>query len=154
MDVGEVFWWRTYSPPVWLLDGNRLNVTDLMGIDMEAMINRLEIGIGDGCHGPGVGLVAPRSSTGLDAWTEGAGDGALVFEQLWTYRRHVGLDDLDWGGDGVWQTLSRVVGRRGLTVWRVGRRCDGEVAGARIGNENFHQAERMDVGDGEIRDEG
>lgn len=141
MNVGEVFWWRTYSPPVWLLDGNRLNVTDLMGIDMEEMINRLEIAIGDGCHGQGVSLVAPRSSTGLDAWTEGAGRRALMFDELWTYRRHVGLDDLDWGGEGVWQTLSRVVGRRGLTVWKVRRRCDREDAGARIADGHFHRAE-------------
>lgn len=151
MRVGEIFWWRTYSPPVWLLDGNRLKVTDLMGIDMEDMINRLRVGIGESCHEPGVGLVAPKSSTGLDAWTEGAGDGALVFEELWTYRRHVGLDDLDWGGEGVWQTLSRVVGRRGLTVWRVGRRCAGEdAAGARI----HHEVEWRDDRDRDVRDGG
>lgn len=154
MSVGEVFWWRTYSPPVWLLDGNRLRVTDLMGIDIKSMISRLEIGIGAGCGGSGVGLVAPRSSTGLDAWTEGAGDGALVFEELWTYRRHVGLDDLDWGGEGVWQTLTRLVGRRGLTVWRVGRRCDGAEAGARIGTGYITAAERRDDGDGGVQDEG
>ncbi|MCJ1466061.1 alpha 1,2 mannosyltransferase [Pseudocyphellaria aurata] len=157
MSVGEVFWWRTYSPPVWLLDGNRLRVTDLMGIDIQSMISRLEIGIGTGCGGSGVGLVAPRSSTGLDAWTDGAGDGALVFEELWTYRRHVGLDDLDWGGEGVWQTLSRVVGRRGLTVWKVGRRCDGADEDARIGTNISRPrtaAEQRVDGDGGVRDEG
>lgn len=153
MGVGEIFWWRTYSPPVWLLDGNRLIVTDLMGMELEDMINRLKSGIGDGCHRPGVGLVAPRSSTDLDAWTEGAGDGALVFDELWTHRRHVGLDDLDWAGDGVWQTLSRVVGRRGLTVWRVGWRCDGDDAGSRIGNGRFHEAEPRDDRDGRVGDE-
>lgn len=154
MGIDEVFWWRTYSPPVWLLDGNRLKVTDLMGMDMEDMIKRLEIGIGDGCRRPGVGLVAPRSSTGLDAWTEGAGDGALVFEELWTYRRHVGLDDVDWGGEGVWQTLSRLVRRRGLTVWRVGRRCDGEDASSGIGNGHFHWAEWRHDGNGGVKDDG
>lgn len=124
--MSEVFWWRTYSPPVWLLDGNRLQVTDLMGLDVKQMIARLDTGLRDSCH-QSVGLVAPRSSTELDHWTAGgktAEDGGeLVFEQVWTYAAHVGLDDLDFLGEGFRGTLERVVGRRGLTVWRVRRRC-------------------------------
>lgn len=124
--MSEVFWWRTYSPPVWLLDGNRLQVTDLMGLDVKQMFARLDTGLQDGCH-RSVGLVAPRSSTELDYWTTGGKTaeegGGLVFEQVWTYTAHIGLDDLDFAGEGVWRTMERVIGRRGLTVWRVRRRC-------------------------------
>lgn len=124
--LSEVFWWRTYSPPVWLLDGNRLEVTDLMGLDVKQMIARLDTALRDGCD-LSVGLVAPRSSTELDHWTAGGKTkgkgGELVFEHVWTYTAHVGLDDLDFPGEGVRGTLERVVGRRGLTVWSVRRRC-------------------------------
>ncbi|KAK5086223.1 alpha 1,2 mannosyltransferase [Exophiala xenobiotica] len=52
----------------------------------------------------------------------------LRLTHLETYRRHINLDDMDFGDDGVLPTLSRVVGRRGLGVWRVERECavDGE----------------------------
>ncbi len=125
LGLPEIFWWRTYSPPVWLLDGNRLQVTDLMGMDVEDMIARLGAGIGDRCgpSGQAAGLVAPRSSTELDKWT--AGDGKLAFQELWTYTAHLGLDDLNFGAEGISDTLKRVVGRRGLTVWMVQRKCTG-----------------------------
>lgn len=134
LDVDRVLWWRTYSPPVWLLDGNEMQVTDLMGMEFEAMKSRVEAEVG-GCDGPGVGLVAPRSSTELDAWTHGSGkgvgvgvevEGDLVLEEMWRYTRHVGLDDLDVAREGAWGTLKRVVGRRGLSVWRVRRKCGEE----------------------------
>lgn len=125
LGVDRTLWWRTYSPPVWLLDGNEMQVTDLMGMELEAMMSRVDAEVGD-CDGPGVGLVAPRSSTELDVWTQNPGtkEGDLVFEEMWRYTRHVGLDDLDFAREGVWGTMKRVVGRRGLSVWRVRRRCD------------------------------
>jgi phosphatidylinositol glycan class Z len=43
--------------------------------------------------------------------------------ELWRYRQHIGLDDLDFGDDGVWPTLERVVGRRGLVAWDVRQAC-------------------------------
>lgn len=122
LGVQEVLWWRTYSPPVWLLDGNQMPVTDLMGMKIKRMIEMVNTEVGE-CGGNTVALVAPSSSTDLDVWTQGEGHGDLVFEPVWTWRRHIGLDDLDFGGDGVWETLKRVVGRRGLTVWKVRRRC-------------------------------
>lgn len=105
-----------------------MQVTDLMGMEFEAMKSRVEADVG-GCGGPGVGLVAPRSSTELDAWTRDPGkgvgeEGDLVFEEVWRYPRHVGLDDLDIAREGAWGSLERVIGRRGLSVWRVRRRCD------------------------------
>lgn len=97
-----------------------------MGLDLKQMISRLYTGLRHRCD-LSVGLVAPRSSTELDYWTAGGnttgrGD-ELVFDQVWTYPAHVGLDDLDFLGEGVWGTLERVVGRRGLTVWSVRRKC-------------------------------
>lgn len=97
-----------------------------MGVDVKHIISRLDTRLRDGCD-QSVGLVAPRSSTELDYWTAGGRTtekvGELVFEQVWTYTAHVGLDDLDFPGEGVRGTFERVVGRRGLTVWRVRRRC-------------------------------
>jgi len=47
----------------------------------------------------------------------------LRLTHLKTYSKHINLDDMDFGDDGVVPTLSRVVGRRGLGVWRVEREC-------------------------------
>jgi phosphatidylinositol glycan class Z len=79
-------------------------------------------------------LVAPKSATFLDQYianstTDRIKDGNssnrqfLRLHELWSYTRHLGLDDMDFGDDGVWATLKRVVGRRGLGVWLVSRRC-------------------------------
>lgn len=101
-----------------------MRVTDLMGMGMAQMMERVDAVVGK-CGGEAVGLVAPTSSTDLDVWTRGGqGDQDLVFEEMWAYRQHIGLDDVDIGGDGVWGTLKRVVGRRGLKVWKVRRRCE------------------------------
>lgn len=123
LGVEEVLWWRTYSPPIWLLDGNRMRVSDLMGMQTSQMIERVNAGVGE-CGGVAVGLVSPTSSADLDVWTQGRGDRDLVFEQIWAYRQHIGLDDMDIGKDGFWRTLKRVVGRRGLAIWKVRRKCE------------------------------
>ena len=47
----------------------------------------------------------------------------LQMTNLAIYRRHINLDDLDFGDDGVLPTLERVIGRRGLGVWKVDRLC-------------------------------
>ncbi|ERF70072.1 hypothetical protein EPUS_00259 [Endocarpon pusillum Z07020] len=46
----------------------------------------------------------------------------LELALMWTYRQHINLDDMDIASD-VWGTLRRVVGGRGIGVWRVERRC-------------------------------
>jgi phosphatidylinositol glycan class Z len=132
-DATEALWWKTYSPPVWLLDGKNevLTTHDLMGIPGEEMLTQLEgLATCDGVGGNGTYLVAPLSATFLDEYTSGTkGDEwrtrkhALRFEEVFTYRTHLNLDDLDFGGDGVWPTLQRVVGRRGLATWRVTKDC-------------------------------
>lgn len=48
---------------------------------------------------------------------------ALQLTHLNNYRKHINLDDMDFGDDGFMPTLTRVVGRRGLGVWRVEREC-------------------------------
>ena len=69
-------------------------------------------------------LVAPDSATFLDTYTWPAeSESDLTFRRLWQHRQHVGLDDLDFGDDGVRPTLQRVIGRRGLVVWQVSKKC-------------------------------
>ncbi len=122
-NLSEVLWWRTYSPPIWLLDHNPLQTTDLMGIPFSALQRHVKTSLGPACDPyKSIGLVAPYSSVELDA-TLGADEEELEFEEMWRYNRHLNLDDMDFSRDGVWGTLTRVVGRRGLVVWRVKRRC-------------------------------
>ena len=128
-DVDQVLWWKTYSPPRWLLNGRNADITtvDLMGLAGEDMIARLKNDAA--CIGGrenGTVLVAPASATFLDPYTavDFAGETPeLTFVELWRHRQHIGLDDLDFGDDGVWPTLERVVGRRGLVAWDVRRAC-------------------------------
>lgn len=51
-------------------------------------------------------------------------DAKLALRNLRTWRQHINLDDLDFGDDGILPTLRRVLGRRGLAVWRVERVCE------------------------------
>jgi phosphatidylinositol glycan class Z len=98
-----------------------------MGLDGDQMLARLEryaacIG---GSENSTV-LVAPASATFLDPYIvprSSSEKPKLDFKELWRYRQHIGLDDLDFGDDGVWPTLERVVGRRGLVAWEVRRAC-------------------------------
>ncbi|RMD41381.1 hypothetical protein DV735_g3733, partial [Chaetothyriales sp. CBS 134920] len=47
----------------------------------------------------------------------------LGMRSLQVWRRHVNLDDLDVGEEGLERTVDRVLGHRGLAVWRVERIC-------------------------------
>jgi phosphatidylinositol glycan class Z len=126
----SVFWWKTYSPPQWLLGADNsstpaITTLDLMGIPGVDLIQRLDQSVPRcGTVSP-VYLVAPTSATFLDEY---AATGAprtpdLQLYRLWTYRKHLNLDDLDFGDDGIVPTLARVIGRRGLGVWSVRRAC-------------------------------
>lgn len=123
-----VFWWKTYSPPLWLL-GNTTNIDtrDLMGVAGPEMIQHLTAASPpcppneSGPSGPDtVFIVAPKSATFLDQYIPPS-DLHLHLRELWSYPKHLNLDDLDFGSDGVFSTLSRVIGRRGLSVWSVRR---------------------------------
>lgn len=122
-NMSEALWWRTYSPPIWLLDHNPLKSTDLMGISFPALETQISTSLGPDCvPNRSIGLVAPYSSVELDAIVSSGEDG-LILEEMWQYSRHLNLDDLDFAADGIWGTLARVIGRRGLVIWRVRRNC-------------------------------
>ncbi|KAI9040266.1 glycosylphosphatidylinositol-alpha 1,2 mannosyltransferase smp3 [Aspergillus affinis] len=141
-----VYWWKTYSPPLWLLGDNTdpsvdLESRDLMGMSGPEMIQNLERSLpscpsgDDGTQKSGAGpdsvfMVAPKSATFLDAYDvslKASSDHTdLELHELWTYSKHINLDDLDFGSDGILPTLQRVIGRRGLAVWAVRRACNRE----------------------------
>ncbi|KAL4928727.1 glycosylphosphatidylinositol-alpha 1,2 mannosyltransferase smp3 [Aspergillus undulatus] len=126
-----VFWWKTYSPPLWLLGDNStlpldldIDTRDLMGKPGPEMVNELESLIPScrpkqkGAASDAVFIVAPTSVTYLDQFLAPQDpQSSLELLELWSYRNHINLDDLDFGEDGVWSTLKRVIGRRGLGVW-------------------------------------
>ncbi|KAF1998903.1 glycosyltransferase family 22 protein [Amniculicola lignicola CBS 123094] len=134
--ISNVFWWKTYSPPIWLLNGKNEEITthDLMGMRGATMLEKIT-DVLPPCRtrkAPKVDkgsvfLVAPRSAYFLK---EREVEDEIALEEAWSYRRHLNLDDMDFGDDGVWKTLGRVVGDRGLVVWRVGRNCWGKEKGA------------------------
>lgn len=135
-DATTAVWWKTYSPPIWLLNGKNevLTTRDVMGMKGEALLDLLtELAT---CDTPadrrnmnylkennGTYLIAPASATWLDPYLPNKGLEGLRFREVWRYRKHINLDDLDFGDDGVWNTLSRVIGRRGLVAWRVTKSC-------------------------------
>ncbi|KAL2164353.1 hypothetical protein VTH06DRAFT_3569 [Thermothelomyces fergusii] len=137
-DATEAVWWKTYMPPTWLLDGKNevLRTRDVMGMKGERLLEELQQLAT--CDTPadrrnmeylkeknGTYLVAPLSATWLDPYLPNKGLEGLRFREVWRYRQHLNLDDLDFAEDGVWNTLSRVIGRRGLAIWRVTKSCPG-----------------------------
>ena len=126
--VSQAFWWKTLSPPTYLLgqEGSHIQTHDLMGRPGVNMTDYLESHVPCGTATESL-LVAPWSATYLDSYVERK---YLDRERLpftltkkWHYSKHLNLDDLDFGDDGVWPTLQRVVGRRGLVVWKINRQC-------------------------------
>ncbi|EED18276.1 alpha 1,2-mannosyltransferase Smp3, putative [Talaromyces stipitatus ATCC 10500] len=132
-----VFWWKTYSPPLWLLGDTtnlhaHLRTRDLMGMRGTDMIKQVD-SILPACPALSsadesnnlIFLVAPRSATFLDTYTSSISselkEPQLHMTEQWTYKNHLNLDDIDFGDDGVLATIYRVIGRRGLTVWSVER---------------------------------
>lgn len=135
-DATHALWWKTYSPPIWLLNGKNemLTTHDLMGMKGDLMIEELQklATCNDGPESEntkGTYLVAPLSATFLDTYTsqESKNEAGLELKKVWQYRTHLNLDDLDFGDDGIWPTLSRVIGRRGLGIWRVRKSCSPRV---------------------------
>ncbi|KAF3038109.1 alpha 1,2 mannosyltransferase [Didymella heteroderae] len=131
--VTHAFWWKTYSPPTWLLNGKNeeLTTVDLMGMPGPQMLDAVKAALPT-CRtrkppkieGRGAAyLVAPRSAYFLKPFQDPAGREDIELEEIWSYRQHLNLDDMDFGDDGVWSTLSRVIGDRGLVIWRVTRNC-------------------------------
>ncbi|KAI8203588.1 hypothetical protein K4K58_005798 [Colletotrichum sp. SAR11_239] len=135
-DATQAVWWKTYTPPIWLLNGKNevLTTRDVMGMKGEALLKELDSLAT--CDTPadrrnseylkeknGTYLIAPASATWIDPYLSNKGLKGLRFREVWRYRQHLNLDDLDFGDDGVWNTLARVIGRRGLVAWRVTKSC-------------------------------
>lgn len=135
-DATHAVWWKTYTPPIWLLNGKNevLETRDVMGLPGDQLMEQLAALAT--CDTPadrrnneylkeksGTYLIAPLSATWLDPYLPNKGLEGLRFREVWRYRQHLNLDDLDWGEDGVWNTLARVVGRRGIAAYRVTKSC-------------------------------
>lgn len=131
--VSHAFWWKTYSPPTWLLNGKNENLTtiDLMGMPGEQMLEKVKESLPT-CRTrkppkiSGVGatyLVAPRSAYYLNPYHDLSERKEISLEEVWSYKKHLNLDDMDFADDGIWKTLGRVIGDRGLVIWRVTRNC-------------------------------
>ena len=125
----QVFWWRTYPPPIYLLGKDTgVSTTDLMGLRFGDMQKRVRSALGDCRRGSTrIGLVAPWSSVVLDEWRGNGTQNGVRIEELWRWDKHLNLDDMDFAEDGVLSTLRRVIGRRGLVIWSVERICDGRT---------------------------
>ncbi|KIW97363.1 uncharacterized protein Z519_02755 [Cladophialophora bantiana CBS 173.52] len=169
----EVFWWKTYPPPTFLLGSESLHpatnrslnisTVPLMGYPQSELVFMLMQ------HKPTCDpslverLILHREKTDifvvapLSAWRLGGSNtprtsskdlsaqipdfnypsvsnfsfaidmngppAQLSMTNLAVFRQHLNLDDLDFGDDGIWPTLERVVGRRGLGLWKVDRIC-------------------------------
>ncbi|KAF2678967.1 glycosyltransferase family 22 protein [Lentithecium fluviatile CBS 122367] len=131
--VTHAFWWKTYSPPIWLLNGKNeeLTTVDLMGMKGDKMLEKVKAALPT-CRtrkppkieGRGaVYLIAPRSAYFLQPYYDRFKREDISLEEVWSYRRHLNLDDMDIADHGFRKTMERVVGDRGLVIWRVIRNC-------------------------------
>ncbi|CAI9635521.1 glycosyltransferase family 22 protein [Alternaria burnsii] len=130
--VSHAFWWKTYSPPTWLLNGKNeeLQTVDLMGCPAETMIEKVKEALPPcrtrkppKANRGAVYVVAPRSAHALIPYQSPNTSKEVSLQEVWSYRQHLNLDDMDFADDGVWNTINRVVGDRGLVVWRATRNC-------------------------------
>ncbi|CAI6333290.1 unnamed protein product [Periconia digitata] len=130
--VSRAFWWKTYSPPTWLLNGKNeeLETIDLMGMKGDKMIAQLKDAL-PSCKTRtsakvvkgSTYLVAPRSAYFLLPYVSITERDEISLEEVWSYTRHLNLDDMDFAEDGFWKTMGRVVGDRGLVVYNATRNC-------------------------------
>lgn len=142
--TATVFWWKTYPPPLWLLGDTKQSVDisiatrDLMGIPGPEFLRHLDQALPFCPDNPdnqrqkdSIFVVAPKSATFLDQYFPSSPQKKedIQLHLVWTYTNHLNLDDLDFGSDGLFSTLERVVGRRGLGVWVVRRRCPRSLEG-------------------------
>lgn len=177
----QVFWWKTYPPPTYLLGmppaSNartppiNITTTTLMGRPQPQLLSTLQQAVIENTPScatnknsflefllpqsrytdtylaapfsawrfdDSVSLKGPRGNTlqqvnstiiykgeqdEEDETEKDKEQGQLVLTLLYQYHKHVNLDDMDFAEDGVGSTLARVVGRRGLGVWKVTRLC-------------------------------
>lgn len=154
IDNATVYWWKTYPPPQYLLGRGphnpgtdlsiNLTTTTLMGLPLSELKSTLSSSLLE-CSPPtspnkktplqttflvfplsALPYLSPMSRTPMTftAPTSSPEGGKLTFHPLYLYRTHLNLDDIDIPEDGVFGTIKRVIGMRGLGVWRVTRSCD------------------------------
>lgn len=127
-DITQAFWWKTYSPPKYLLghNGDQIVPRDMMGMQGDSMVEQLTNTVECGKESTTL-LVAPLSATYLDQYKANSSGTPntkpIALEEVWRYSMYLNLDDMDFGDDGVLPTLSRIIGRRGLGVWKVRKQC-------------------------------
>ncbi|WVW80343.1 hypothetical protein I302_102323 [Kwoniella bestiolae CBS 10118] len=110
----DVYWWKTYSPPIWLLGDDSQGVNTIRVFSGDVIQPIKDSAVLD--QEKTTYLVAPWSSTSLDQYVNaGLEDGEIRLEEVWRYDRHLNLDDLD----ELRGTIHRVLGRRGLVLWKV-----------------------------------
>lgn len=123
----SVIWWKTYSPPTWLLGemNERCSTVDLMGAKKSVVEEKLEQEKG-GCDvereemkSKETYLVAPLAMN-VEKNME-SGKQLYRLRKVWVYRSHLGLDDLDFDfeQDGILGAVMKVWDGRGLGIWRV-----------------------------------
>jgi len=126
-DITQAFWWKTQMSPSYLLGTHAVDVEihDLMGRPAPNMTADIIENVS--CDSaPSSVLVAPQSAIYLDQFAlerSASREQPFTLERIFTHKNHLNLDDLDPGEEGLRGTLSRVVGRRGLDVWRIHRSC-------------------------------
>ena len=146
----QVLWWRTYPPPIWLLDHAPISTTNLMGIPLTALQDRIVTALDSTPpHSPtcdpaySIAVVAPISSLDFETWVSECRSNqtetrsshtSLIWEHKWQYNRHLNLDDLDFATHerGVWGELKRIVGKTGLSLWNVRKNCAAESKGGLV----------------------
>ncbi|KAF2860937.1 glycosyltransferase family 22 protein [Piedraia hortae CBS 480.64] len=117
-NVTEAIWWKTYSPPRWLLGEENLKIItkDLMGSSnsMEKIYSELPCQTND----TKTLLIIPSSRESVVRETFSN----VSLKPEWHFSRHIGLDDLDFE-QGVWTGLRQIIDDRGLTVLHLSRQC-------------------------------
>jgi phosphatidylinositol glycan class Z len=123
-NINHAFWWKTYSPPIWLLDGkiSDITTTDFMGAPIDHVLNSIDKVVKCNKKNQGIVLVAPAAMTALDLLHAEKVTKGIALTQRWKYNSHISLDDLDFD-DGVFPALQRLFGRTGLVLWDVQKIC-------------------------------
>ena len=68
-------------------------------------------------------LVTPLSTKELTPYLTSHTNNLFHVTQAASIDTHLNLDDLDFPGDGIVATITRVVGKRGLGVFHIHRHC-------------------------------
>jgi len=124
--IDGVVWWKTYPPPDWVLgsQAGKIHTHDLMGADaavLEQTVRR-SLRCVPSIHPKKFLLVMPLSTKELASYLHSQ-TGLFHVTHAISFKTHLNLDDMDFPGDGVIATTTRVIGKRGLGVFNVHRHC-------------------------------